>query len=116
MAKLDRENMAEDVRERFDELSDYEQRAIEAIMEARDCSIEEALDIVESGDYDFYPEFTSMADIAYELVHEYGLFGIPSDILAKIDPYIDYDKLGLDISVSDDSDYYDTSFGIVRIG
>jgi len=51
MAEFERERLAEDVMERFDALSEYEQQAVEAIMKAKDYSIEEALDIVEKGDY-----------------------------------------------------------------
>jgi len=55
MASLVRENMAEDIKKRFDVLTNWEQQAIEALMESEDYSIEEALDIVESGKYEFYP-------------------------------------------------------------
>ena len=51
MAKFERERLAEDVMERFDALSEYEQQAVEAIMKAKDYSIEDALTIVENGDY-----------------------------------------------------------------
>lgn len=56
MVILDRESMAEDVRERYDVLSARERQVVEALMEAGDYSLEEALDMVESGVYDFYFE------------------------------------------------------------
>ena len=112
MVNLDRENMAEDIRKRFDNLLDYEQLAIAAFMEVGDYSIEEALDIVESGDYEFYPGVDSMADLAYEFIHEYGMFGLNPDTLEKIGPYIDYEKLGSDLSVDG---YCKTSYGIVLL-
>jgi len=110
MANMDRENMAEDLKKRFDALSDREQRAVDAIMEARDYSIEEALDIVESGDYEFYYRAT-LADVAYKLVNDHGWFDIEPDTLVKISPYIDYDKLGSDLYADN---FCDTSFGIIR--
>jgi len=60
MAYLDRESMSEDIRERYEALSEYEKGAVEALMEAEDYSIEEieeALDIVENGDLAYYIDY-----------------------------------------------------------
>jgi len=111
MAKLDYENMTEDIKKRFGVLSEYEQQAVDAIMEARDYSIEEALDTVESGDYGFYPEIFSLTDLAYELVQE-GFFGDPKTMGMLVN-YIDYEKLGEDLCRYDN--YIETSLGLVRI-
>ena len=54
MVKLDRESMAEDVKKRFDALSEYDQQAVEAIVEVWDYDIENALEVVESGQFVFY--------------------------------------------------------------
>ena len=130
MATLDYESMREDLRRRYDALPYYEQQAVGAVLEVLDCcylpypddpdcAVEAAIEIVESGNYDFYSpeEVESMRDLAYKLVH--GL--IPSryecawDYLdpytvARLDPYIDYDKLAEDLYIEG---YCDTSFGIV---
>jgi len=50
MAKLDYGNMAKGIKKRFGVLSEYEQQAVEAIVEVWDYSLEEALEIVESDD------------------------------------------------------------------
>ena len=55
MAKFDYKNMTEGAKKRFDALSEYDQQAVEAIVEVWDYSLEEALDIVERGDYEFHP-------------------------------------------------------------
>ena len=47
MANMDRENMVEDIWERFNALEDWGQRAVVAVMKAARYSIEEALDVVE---------------------------------------------------------------------
>ena len=111
MTTLNRENMVKNVKKRFEALSKYEQKAVEAIMEALDYSIEEALDTVESGDYGFYPEIFSLADLAHELVQE-GFFGDPKTMGVLVN-YIDYEKLGEDLCRYDN--YIETSLGLVRI-
>ena len=105
MVNLDRENMAEDVKKRVDALSEYGQRAVEAIMEA-----EEALTIVESGGYEFYPEIFRLADLAYKFVQE-GYFGDPKD-MGTLANYIDYKQLGADLRFDGCEE---TSLGVIRI-
>ena len=110
MVNLDRENMAEDVKKRVDALSEYGQRAVEAIMEALDYSIEEALTIVESDGYEFYPEIFRLADLAYKFVQE-GYFGDPKD-MGTLANYIDYKQLGADLRFDGCEE---TSLGVIRI-
>jgi len=113
MAKLDYRRMTWDAMQRLSWLTDYEQQAVAAIMEAEDYSIEEieeALDIVENGNFEFYPEIFSMADLARELVEE-GCFGKPKAMGELLD-YVDYKKLGEDLR---QDGYTETSLGIVRI-
>jgi len=63
MVDLDRENMAEDVKRRLGALTEYERQVLEALMEAGDYSLEEALDYVERGEYEYHPGVESMADL-----------------------------------------------------
>ena len=112
MVKLDRESMGEDVRKRFDVLSYYKQCAVAAIMESEGYNIEKALDVVESGNYDYYPGITSMADLARELIHGHGWFNIDLDTLVKTGRYPDYNKLGSDLY---DYGFFVTNYGVVRI-
>ncbi len=110
MAKFERESLAEDVRMRFDELSGHEQCAMKVIMGAWDYSIEDALDIVESGDYDFYPGIKRMDTLAHVLIQQ-GLFGDPEE-MGALRCYIDYEELSAFLR---DAGYIVTSLGVVRI-
>ena len=108
MAYLDRESMAEDTRKRYDALTDYEQRAMAAIMEASTVSIEEALEIVESKTYEFFPDITTMGDMARKLVREEDWYD-PYTV-SRLSPYVDYDKMGVDLYTEG---YCDTRFGVI---
>jgi len=110
MANLDRENMAEDIRERFDELSGYEQCAIKAIVEVEGYSIEDALTIVENGDFDFYPGIKRMDTLAHVLIQE-GFFGDPEE-MGAVRCYIDYKGLSAFLR---DAGYIVTSLGALRV-
>ena len=114
MVILDPEDMAEDIRKRYDALVGIEQLAVEEIMDAFDYSLERALDIVESHDYDFHYK-TTLADLAYEFVHEHGwepFVNWDPDTVAALEPYIDYDKLGAELC---EDGYRETSCGVVRV-
>jgi len=110
MAYLDRESMSEDTRKRYDALTDYEQRALAAILEAETVSIEEALEIVENKTYEFFPDITTMADLARKLVHEEEWYD-PYTV-AKLDPFIDYVKMGVDLYRDG---YCATCFGVIVV-
>ncbi len=126
--------MTEDVKKRFDALSEYEQSAVKAIMEAWEYSIkkalseyeqsavkaimeawgysiEKALDVVERGDFEFYPEIFTLADLACELV-ETGRFG-DLETMGVLAEFIDYERFGAYLYRYDN--YMETSQGVVRI-
>jgi len=54
MAKFDYKNMTEGAKKRLGALSEYEQQAVEVIVEVWDYDIENALEVVESGQFVFY--------------------------------------------------------------
>ena len=110
MANLNRENMAADIKKRFDDLSSLEQCAVNAIMGAYDYSIEDALTIVEDGDYDFYPGIKRMDTLAHVLIQE-GLFGDPEE-MGAVRSYIDYEGLSAFLR---DAGYIVTSLGALRV-
>lgn len=101
-------------RRRWDALNEDEQCAVAAIVETGDYGIEDALIIVSSAErgkqYDFYPDIMTMADLARKLVREEDWYD-PYTV-EKLDPYIDYDKLGEDLYTEG---YCDTSYGVVRV-
>ena len=114
MVILDLEDMAEDIRTRYDALTGLEQLAVEEIMDAFDYSLERALDIVESHDYEFHYK-TTLADLAYEFIHEYGwepFINWDPDTVEALEPYIDYNKLG---AVLSEDGYRETSSGVIRV-
>ena len=102
-----------DMIEKFSNLNEYEQEVLEAIMEASSDDIEEALDILDSGDY-LYLEGVSTE---YELGEAYvDMVGSIKDTVGDdITSYIDEDQMKRDYEdgareilrerVYDDSDY-----------
>ena len=110
MAEFERERLAEDAKQRLDALTEYEQQAVEAIMKAKDYSIEDALTIVENGDYDFYPGIKRMDTLAHVLIQE-GLFGDPEE-MGAVRCYIDYEGLSASLR---DAGYIVTSLGVLRV-
>ena len=91
--------MVKDVKKSFDVLPDRGQQAVEAIMEAWGYSLEEAVEIVERGDYEFYPGI-----FTFELAKA-GC----SEMLAE---YIDYERLSADLY---HDNYRETDLGVVQI-
>ncbi len=110
MVDLNRENIAEDVMERFNTLSEFDQLAVEAIVETGEYNLEEALEIVKNEDYEFYPEISSLIDLARKLVQE-ELRDNPK-ALRRLKYYIDYEKIAADLYRDN---YRETSLGVVQI-
>jgi len=123
MAKLDYGNMAKGIKKRFGVLSEYEQQAVEAIVEVWDYSLEEALDIVERGDivevwdysleealdivergdYEFHPEISTLVDLAHKFVNPRAI--------GLLEDYINYEKFAADLY---EDNYRETSLGVIR--
>jgi len=95
---------------KFERKSLYDQCAAKAIMGAYDCSIEEALSIIENGDYVFYPGIRRMDTLAHVLIQE-GFFGDPEE-MGAVRCYIDYDGLS---ALLRDAGYIVTTLGVVRV-
>jgi antirestriction protein len=93
--------------ERYEDLGEYDQEAVQAIMEAEGYNFEESLDKVEQGYFTFYSG-QSLEDVAYEMVDE-GLFG---DIADNLKNYIDYEAIARDIRLDG---YSETKYGVICI-
>ena len=104
MAKLDYGNMAKGIKKRFGVLSEYEQQAVEAIVEVWDYSLEEALEIVESDDYEFHPEISTLVDLAHKFVNPRAI--------GLLEDYINYEKFAADLY---EDNYRETSLGVIQI-
>lgn len=72
------------------DLDEYDRKVIGAIIEADDCSYDEALDIFESGDYIFYEDVNNEYDLGFKEVENCG--GITSAV-TDVETYIDEDKI-----------------------
>lgn len=100
---------ANEIALRVESLEPYEEDVLEALIDDR-YDVEQALDIVESGDYDIYPDCGTMAEVAGLRVEESSaLAGVP-DWIAR---YIDYDALGRDLEM--EGTFLECGDGIVEI-
>lgn len=74
--------------------SNVDEDVVIAIIEATGDSIDEAIDIAESGDYYFYPNVDNDTDLAYAVIDEIGSLG---DALGdRVTNYIDEDAMRRD--------------------
>lgn len=80
--------------EEIENLQDYEQEALEALIDDG-YTFEEALDIVTSGDYMYYNNCEDMADVAMQYIEETGLL---NDVPEHLQNYFDYEAYGRDLS------------------
>lgn len=92
--------------EEYDDLSEWEQKTVQAIIEAETGDLAQAIKNMEEGDYNLY-EVDSFEELAEQFVGE-GLFG---DIPDSIINYIDYEAIGRDLSLDD---FTETSVGILE--
>ena len=84
-----------DIAERVEALETYEQNVLEVILEAHTSDVDEALRIVEGGNYVMWSG-ESMADVAERMAAEFGdLDNIPE----HLQHYIDYEAWGRDLAI-----------------
>lgn len=82
--------------ERVEALDDDEQKYIDLLMDGYTTDINEALGIIENGNYIIWHDCDSMEDVAYNYVDEAGILNnIPSNIAN----YFDYAALGRDMDI-----------------
>lgn len=85
-----------EIAERVEALETYEQDVLKVILEEHTSDVDEALQIVENGDYRIWDGCCSMADVAEALTNEYGyLDSIPE----HLQYYIDFEKWGRDLAI-----------------
>ena len=85
-----------DIAERVENLMDYEQDVLKVILEEHTSDVDEALQIVEDGNYTMWNDCINMADVAQTMVEECEYFG---NISESLQCYIDYEKLGRDLAI-----------------
>jgi len=95
--------------ERLDELDSWEQNVVFAYLECMNNDINEALDIVERGNFVFYPDM-DLEDVAIEYVNECVFTKETPEILTK---YFDYDAFARDLGFDG---YHETKWGVLYVG
>ena len=84
------------IAERVEALEAYEQDVLKVIMEEHTSDVDEALRIVEDGNYTIWNDCINMADVAEQMVDEYGYL---NDVPENLRYYIDYEKYGRDLDL-----------------
>ena len=85
-----------DIAERVEALTEYEQDVLKVILEEHTSDVDEALRIVEDCDYRTWDDCDNMADVAKTMADEYGYL---DDIPERFQCYIDYEKWGRDLEI-----------------
>ena len=83
-----------EIAERVEALSALEQDLLEIILEEYTNNVEDALHIVENGDYGIWDGCYNMADVAAAMAEDYGYL---NNIPEPLKYYIDYESWGRDI-------------------
>ena len=84
------------IAERVEALTEYEQEVLSVIIKEHTSDVDEALRIVEDGNYHTWCGCDSMADVAETMVDEYGYL---NDVPENLRYYIDYEKWGRDLAI-----------------
>ena len=92
---MDKSEVKNEIEGRVEALSDFEQDVLKVIMEEYTSDTNEALQIVEYGDYTTWSG-NSMADVAKTMAEECGYLDSVPD---KMQYYIDYEKWGHDLDL-----------------
>ena len=85
-----------DIAERVESLETYEQDVLKVILEEHTSDVDEALRIVEKGDYVLWSGCDTMADVAERMAAE---FGDLNDVPERLQHYIDYEAWGRDLAI-----------------
>lgn len=94
--------------QRLENLDECEKKAFFAYMDATGYYINEVLNAIENGAYQFYEDM-DLTDVATELVNECYFTKDTPDIFAR---YFDYEAFGRDLSFDG---YYETEWGVIYV-
>ena len=93
---MDKSGVKNEIEGRVEALSAFEQDVLKVIMEEYTSDINEALQIVEYGNYTIWNDCDTMADVAEAMADEYGYL---DDVPENLRYYIDYEKWGRDLEL-----------------
>lgn len=96
--------------ERYENLDEYEQEIVQAIIEAEGYDLEEALDVLERGNYSFYSGVNDEEDLGWYVIDE-GLFGV--EVPDSLQNYLDHEAIGRDWRINSAGSF--TSKGYIEI-
>ena len=96
--------------ETIENLDKYDREIFEALINEADYSFENALEVIENGNYRIYPDCYSMTDVAYEVVAESDIFRGASEVMQR---YFDFEAYGRDLDL--EGEFYYTSIGYIEI-
>lgn len=85
-----------DIAERVEALTEYEQDVLKIILEEHTSDVGEALRIVEDNNYRTWDSCDNMADVAAAMADEYDYL---DDVPENLRYYIDYEKWGRDLKL-----------------
>ena len=77
-------------------MAEYEQDVLKVILEEHTSDVDDALRIIENGDYRTWDGCDNMADVAEAMADEYGYL---NEIPKNLRYYIDYEKWGRDLDL-----------------
>lgn len=107
--EMDRYEDLNEIAQRLDNLDQWDCEALAAIVEVNGWNNGDALDILESGDFQFYADM-DLTDVAEEIVNDCYFSKDTPDIFTR---YFDYEAFGRDLSFDG---YTETSKGVIYIG
>ncbi len=107
--KIDEYENIEDLNELLEQIEEIDDEALNAIIESAGYELQQCIDIYNGGNYQFYPDCETYADVAERDVND-GLYGEVSESLII---YIDFKSIGRDL---DCNGYCETSYGVIYVG
>lgn len=90
----------------LEDMEGYDRKMLERVLSTGDYDFEDALEIVENGDYAWYEGVSDDAELGYAIADE---FGGPREMTSNAENYIDEDALRRDLSLDVRDMYYDTA-------
>ena len=84
---------------KYEDLQDWEQELVQAIMELKGCDLEEAIEARDQ--YSLYPDIHTEEDLGHYWLFEAGICDIPDNLAC----YIDCEKFGRDVTMEADGGF-----------
>lgn len=84
-----------EIAEKVENLADYEKETFKALIECETSDVEEALEILENGNFIVYNDIDTVYDLGYAVAEETGIL---SQIPENLQSYFDFEKFGRDLT------------------